>query len=536
MQLTLMTNFIAIGLVLNLNFSLQFIEKTSTMNTKRKFPESLLHIPPAMWKKFHNAMLQERQAREEVMGFLFCSRQQLSKRKIRYIPQAWVVPSSDCYEHQTEVGLVLKQSFHKYLLDTYLPDLSGKSSKSDVKRQRIPNQEWDYVDNEFFNYDISDRIGNRDNSTKSNTILDVVHIHTHLGDEEPKFSYIDDRHEAEYAKFLGSFKNRKHRLISGVFNESLDKYKFRIWDRKGTYHTQIKFCNSWFAISDRLENKDQATHSISKDRDGLMFARQQVFGQEVQEKLGQLKVALIGCGGIGSVFAEQLARLGVKNWILIDPDRLETSNLNRMPGATIEMVDQCWYKVHYVKHLIKKIYQIGSHVECLANLIEDKRIQLKVADADLIVVATDNHNSRQTAQKIALKYVRPLMCLGTHIDIKPNKNLRLYCRVTIPPLGGHWCLMCGNIISLQQAALESAPNAIADIAYQAGYIQGINNPAVLWLNSICASTAVGVLHGMLSDFLNLDFGLDWIYDFPNSNWLQSDVQHLTTSDCYFCAG
>lgn len=97
------------------------------------------------------------------------------------------------------------------------------------------------------------------------------------------------------------------------------------------------------------------------------------------------------------------------------------------------------------------------------------------------------------------------------------------------------CLMCGNIINLRHAALESAPRAISDIASQAGYLQGIDAPAVFWLNSICASTGVGIVHSLLSGFLDLDLGLDWIYDFSNSNWLRINTDCLTTLDCYFCS-
>ncbi|GAB1541979.1 hypothetical protein NUACC21_46520 [Scytonema sp. NUACC21] len=264
--------------------------------------------------------------------------------------------------------------------------------------------------------------------------------------------------------------------------------------------------------------------------------RQKIFGDICQQQLNQLKVTLIGCGGIGSIFAELLGRLGVKNWVLIDPDRLEQVNLNRMPGATQKMVEQQWYKVDYVKYLIKKIYRTGSCVKTIPTSIENGLAKQEIAASDLIVVATDNHLSRKIAQELALEYMRPLVCLGTHIDIKKSDNtLRMYCRVTVPPLGGGWCLMCGNIISLQRAALESAPLEINQIAAGAGYLEGINDPAVFWLNSICASTGVGVIHGMVSGFLNLDAGIDWIYEFPRSVWHKTNIEHLETPDCYFCA-
>lgn len=356
--------------------------------------------------------------------------------------------------------------------------------------------------------------------------LHVVHVHTHFSDEAPVFSYIDDRHEAEYARFLSFCYRKRPRLISGVFNESLEKCKFRFWNRQGTYHTPIEFYNSWFAPFEK---------TVKEENIAPMFERQKVFGDLAQQKLSQLKVALIGCGGIGSVFAEQLGRLGVRNWILIDPDRLETLNLNRMPAANQKMVEQGWYKVNYVKWLLKRVYEIGSNIHTVNVSIENPEASKIVAQADLIVVATDNHLSRKLAQELALKYDRPLISMGTHIDISKSGQPKIYARVTVPPTGGDWCLMCGNVIDLRQASLEFAPLPIVKNTEDAGYISKIADPAVYWLNSICASAGVGIVHSMVSDFINLDSGLDWIYDFTNANWLKTDTSLLHTKNCYFCS-
>ncbi|MEQ9359846.1 hypothetical protein [Coleofasciculus chthonoplastes] len=68
------------------------------MNHSKKSPQMSLHIPPKMWHQFYRAMLDARTTNEEVIGFSFCKRHQVSKHQIRYLPQAWVVPSADCYE------------------------------------------------------------------------------------------------------------------------------------------------------------------------------------------------------------------------------------------------------------------------------------------------------------------------------------------------------------------------------------------------------------------------------------------------------
>ncbi len=449
------------------------------MNNSQHYSQISLHIPPTMWQQFRQAMLTARRTNEEVIGFLFCKHHQISEYQVRYTPKAWVVPTPDCYESQSASGLILKQQFHEYLLNTYLHQ------------------------GEF----------------------DVVHIHTHAEQKTPYFSQVDDIYESEYARFLSAKFAQQPQLISGVFDQSFRQSQFRLWNRQGNAFEEVKFYSSWFELP---------TFSHPTNANEPIFSRQKVFGETFQQQLSQLTVTLIGCGGIGAVFAEQLGRLGVKNWVLIDPDRLENVNLNRMPGATWEMVDHHWYKVEYVKQLIKNIYRRGSSIKAIPTSVENKPVQQEIATTDLIVVATDNHRSRQIAQELALKYIRPLVCLGTHIDVKTNSVPRMYCRITVPPLGGGWCLMCGNIISLQRAALESAPVEIENLAAQAGYLEGINDPAVFWLNSICASTGVGIIQGIVSGFLNVDSGLDWIYEFPESKWHKTNPNYLATPDCYFC--
>ncbi len=50
------------------------------------------------------------------------------------------------------------------------------------------------------------------------------------------------------------------------------------------------------------------------------------------EKIKNLKVALIGLGGVGSIIPISLIRSNVKSLLLIDKDKVELSNLNRQVG------------------------------------------------------------------------------------------------------------------------------------------------------------------------------------------------------------
>src|SRR5215813_13900706 len=62
------------------------------------------------------------------------------------------------------------------------------------------------------------------------------------------------------------------------------------------------------------------------------YSRQILFegiGDEGQRRLCESKAVIIGCGALGAVQAETLARAGVGHLVLVDRDFVEESNLQR---------------------------------------------------------------------------------------------------------------------------------------------------------------------------------------------------------------
>ena len=71
------------------------------------------------------------------------------------------------------------------------------------------------------------------------------------------------------------------------------------------------------------------------------------------EKLQNVKIAIFGLGGVGSFVVEGLVRVGVKNFVLIDDDKICLTNLNRQIIATRKTIGK--YKVDVMKERILEI-------------------------------------------------------------------------------------------------------------------------------------------------------------------------------------
>ena len=65
-----------------------------------------------------------------------------------------------------------------------------------------------------------------------------------------------------------------------------------------------------------------------------------LLGNEALEILKNKTVLVVGIGGVGSFCVEALARTGIGHLILVDKDKVESSNINRQFLATTETIDQ----------------------------------------------------------------------------------------------------------------------------------------------------------------------------------------------------
>ena len=111
------------------------------------------------------------------------------------------------------------------------------------------------------------------------------------------------------------------------------------------------------------------------DMDEKFSRTEMLIGNEGMDKLKNAKVAVFGIGGVGSFVCEGLARSGLGNFILVDFDKIDESNINRQLIATVKTVGK--YKVDLMK---ERILQINPD----ANVEVHKEFYLEDSKTDII--------------------------------------------------------------------------------------------------------------------------------------------------------
>lgn len=158
--------------------------------------------------------------------------------------------------------------------------------------------------------------------------------------------------------------------------------------------------------------------------------RVKVIGKAGQQKLNAATVLIAGVGALGSYTASQLLRAGVKHLILIDPDVVSTTNLQRQALFTEQDVADELFKVDAAKtHLLAIDHAaiIDAYPEPLS---QSHLTDLKF---DLVLDCLDNFRTRDLLNKVALSqnfdYVFA-SCAGTFgsvMAISPTKHPCLNC-------------------------------------------------------------------------------------------------------------
>ena len=298
----------------------------------------------------------------------------------------------------------------------------------------------------------------------------LVFVHSHPFDFN-KFSPIDDTGEAALAEF---FAGRTPGTIHAAMLITPDATLAR---RLGTTEALAVV-----GIGAHLAWGSQGTTLPGQP----FFERQErVFGTLGQQRLRNLRVGIVGLGGTGTVILEQLAHLGIGNFLLIDPDVVETTNLNRLVGASPTDVGK--RKVDVAAAHARRISPEVS-VEANAGSILLASVAEQLVDTDFVFGCTDSHGSRAVLNQLAYQYLVPLIDMGVVIVTAAGSVSHIAGRTQMLAPGLS-CLLCGNLLNPEAVRVD----LLTEFERNADpYVVGTHEPApaVISLNSTVASMAV----------------------------------------------
>lgn len=145
-----------------------------------------------------------------------------------------------------------------------------------------------------------------------------------------------------------------------------------------------------------------------------------LLGNEALEILKNKTVLVVGIGGVGSFCVEALARTGIGHLILVDKDKVESSNINRQLLATTETIDQV--KVAVMKKRIQTL-----NPECKVDMydcfydcsMDEKIFSQKI---DFVIDCIDSIKSKQDLAVACIQRDIPfLSSMGTARRLDPSK-------------------------------------------------------------------------------------------------------------------
>lgn len=383
-----------------------------------------------------------------------------------------------------------------------------------VVRDVLIPEDKDYDFRSGYHLEVSPIFFNRAIGRAERNDITVIQCHSHpFSKDELRYSPSDYAGESTSSqtiydclngKPMGSLLFGQNMVIGRVWTRS-DKEpepvdELRIVDR----HFQIH------KISNRAKNREKI--------DVNLYDRQiRAFGIKGQELLSQLMVGIVGAGGTGSAIAEQLAREGVKRFIIVDHDKFTKSNKTRLYGSYAE-TKESEYKVDIVKKHIQKI-EPAAKVQTISENVISQKVLGQLKNCDVVFSCTDRHAPRSVLNELAHQFFIPLIDVGAGLDANNGKVEGGSVRVSLssPSLP---CLYCMGIINSEQILAESLTKNDRQSRQKEGYIKGMDDdaPSVITFTTMAASYGVLLFKDLFFNIIK-----------SNSNTILLDVTTFGTS-------
>ena len=324
----------------------------------------------------------------------------------------------------------------------------------------------------------------------ANEGLSLLEAHSHPWAPNPRFSFIDHRSDDQKFRATQSL-SPPFRHGTLVFGSDMS-FDGHMWDYVNQQVVPIERIRVVGAPYEVRYIVGGMPPELDKAQQELYDRQVRALGAEGQRVLNSLCVALVGAGGLGSQIAQALTLLGVGQILLIDPDRLERSNLNLVAGATWYRACRRWRKVKALAQMFNRTRPPES--PAIVPLPYDARLPdllPLLLSCDLLIGAVDSATVRQYLNLLAACALIPYIDAGVGVRAEAGRIALGGGQVQVVLPGETACLACvGHLV--RQSVEEQLTPEQREMSVRYGYIQGepIPNPQVVFLNGVVANLLV----------------------------------------------
>jgi len=246
-------------------------------------------------------------------------------------------------------------------------------------------------------------------------------------------------------------------------------------------------------------------------------------GQSGQMRLMQSRALIVGCGALGTVIAETLARAGVGALIIVDRDVVELTNLQRQVLYDEEDLKLGMPKAEAAK---KKIARFNSSVRVDAH-VDDFNLNnaARLAEhADIILDGLDNFETRYLLNDLAVKCGKPYVyggavgTTGMSMTILPHPRHRMAGsapKITWTESQATPCLRC--------VFPEAPPPGTSPTCDTAGVLGPVVNVVASWQCAQALKLLTGNLEAIDRRMLNVELWSNEIRQFDVRGALSGEV-------------
>lgn len=273
-------------------------------------------------------------------------------------------------------------------------------------------------------------------------------------------SALDDDMDSYFAEELSSFSGGRP-YCSLIFERGEKGLSFsgRIYDRGCWISVESLASVGTFVSRWRSQLVPARLHALDAGAESPTARLQAVMGSGSEQRLRNAIVGVAGNSGTGSPAVETLARARLGEFVVVDPQRLSPSNLERMHGSEWRHLElrEMPFKAGLMREMIRSVNPEASVAALLGNLLHPNVVD-ELVRCDFVLGCTDTVHGRVALDELARHHLVPAIDVGVRMDGKGGKlseqlvNISAY-RAGLP------CAFCRGNVNVYEMNYELMSDA-----------------------------------------------------------------------------